>query len=128
MVITEKQRHELFTRAEEVLGADEAATMMELIGPMAWSDLAKDADLRAVNGDVVALQQDMTVLKVDVAGLKVDVAGLRVDVAGLKTDLATFRVDVERQFSLMTRTFVTWLLASQTTLVGLVALIVTIGQ
>lgn len=114
MAITEKQRHQLFTKVEEVFGPDEAATMMELMAPMAWREIAKAADLALVKGDV-------DVLRADVAELKVDVAGIRVE-------MATFRVEMERQSSRTTRSFVTWLLASQSTVVLLMVFIATIGR
>jgi septal ring factor EnvC (AmiA/AmiB activator) len=148
VAITEKQRQQLFARAEEVFGSDAAATMMELIGAMAWDDLAKDADLRAaradiegvrvdvgaLQGDVSALKVDVSALKVDVSALKLDVSALKVDVSALKLDMADvkrelveLRIDLERQSTRMAKTFVGWMLASQTSLVGLVALIVSIG-
>lgn len=89
MAINEKQRNRLFSRAEEVLGPDEAATMMELLSHT-------DA--------------------------------LTADLAEVKTALTELRIEMGRQSAQMTRAFVGWMLASQTSLVGLVALIVSIGR
>jgi len=45
MAITEEQRHESFTTAEEVLGADQAETLMSLLPPVGWADVATKQDL-----------------------------------------------------------------------------------
>lgn len=48
MAVTEKQRHDLFTRIEETLGPEHATTMMELLPPVGWADVATKRDLDAV--------------------------------------------------------------------------------
>lgn len=45
MAITEKQRHDLMAAAEEVLGPVEAETLMSLLPPVGWADVATKADL-----------------------------------------------------------------------------------
>ena len=61
MAITERQRHQLFTRVAEVLGPAEAETMMELMGPASWSELATKADLDGLRTELRAdLQRDLT--------------------------------------------------------------------
>lgn len=95
MTVTERQRHELFAKAEEVLGADQAATMMELLAPRAFSDLATKADLRQLAEE------------------------LRIE---LRTELERYatKADLHEALHRQTRTFVTWLLASQSALIALV--------
>ncbi len=48
MAITEQQRHQLFTRLEQTLGAEEAATLMEHLPPVGWADVATKRDLDAL--------------------------------------------------------------------------------
>ena len=48
MAITEKQRHELFTKAEEVLGEANAETLMSHLPPVGWADVATKHDLAAL--------------------------------------------------------------------------------
>ena len=50
MAITEKQRHELFTKAEEVLGEANAETIMSHLPPVGWADVATKQDLAALEG------------------------------------------------------------------------------
>jgi hypothetical protein len=45
MAITEKSRHELYRRLEEILGPDQATTLMEHLPPVGWADVATKDDL-----------------------------------------------------------------------------------
>jgi hypothetical protein len=45
MAIDERSRHELYQRLEQVLGTQEADTMMELLPPVGWADVATKHDL-----------------------------------------------------------------------------------
>ena len=47
-MIDERTRHELFLRLEEVLGPEEAATLMEHLPPVGWADVATKRDLDAL--------------------------------------------------------------------------------
>lgn len=41
----ERARHELFLRLEQALGAEEAETLMEMLPPVGWADVATKRDL-----------------------------------------------------------------------------------
>ena len=45
MAITEHDRHRMYQRLEEVLGHEEAATLMEHLPPVGWADVATKRDL-----------------------------------------------------------------------------------
>ena len=45
MAITEENRHRLYQRLEELLGSEEAATLMEHLPPVGWADVATKRDL-----------------------------------------------------------------------------------
>ena len=45
MAIDERRRHDLYVRAEEVLGPEPANTLMELLPPVGWGDVATKRDL-----------------------------------------------------------------------------------
>jgi hypothetical protein len=48
MPVDERDRHRLYLRLEEVLGRDEAGTLMEHLPPVGHTDLATKADLAAL--------------------------------------------------------------------------------
>ena len=45
MAMTEEQRHELYTKLEEVIGMGAATTLMEGMPPVGWADVATKRDL-----------------------------------------------------------------------------------
>ena len=46
MAVDERARHQLFLRVEEELGSEAAETLMELLPPVGWADVATKDDLR----------------------------------------------------------------------------------
>lgn len=48
MALDERARHELFLRLEEVLGPEPAETLMEMMPPVGWADVATTRDLDAL--------------------------------------------------------------------------------
>jgi tRNA A37 N6-isopentenylltransferase MiaA len=56
MTIDERTRHDLFLRLEEVLGAEEATTLMEHLPPIGWGDVATKQDLER---HAIATKQDL---------------------------------------------------------------------
>lgn len=45
MAINERSRHGLYLKLEQVLGPDEATTLMEHLPPVGWADVATKHDL-----------------------------------------------------------------------------------
>ena len=48
MALDERARHELFLRLEQALGPESAETLMELLPPLGWADVATKRDLDAL--------------------------------------------------------------------------------
>lgn len=48
MALDERARHELHRKLEELLGADQASTLMEMLPPVGWADVATKRDLDAL--------------------------------------------------------------------------------
>ncbi len=45
MATTEPARHQLYRRLSEIIGDEEADTLMELLPPVGWADVATKADI-----------------------------------------------------------------------------------
>jgi len=52
VAIDERTRHQLFLRLEEVLGDEEANTLMEHLPPVGWADVATKTDLSALEARI----------------------------------------------------------------------------
>ena len=52
MAVDERSRHELHKRLEDLLGAEEAATLMEHLPPVGWADVATKRDLDHVHEQI----------------------------------------------------------------------------
>jgi hypothetical protein len=48
MALDDRARHELFPRLEEALGPESAETLMEMLPPVGWADVATKRDLDAL--------------------------------------------------------------------------------
>ncbi len=63
MTVTEKQRHQFFKQAEEVFGPDGAETLMELLPPVGWAEVATKRDVDALRtattSDIDAIRAEM---------------------------------------------------------------------
>jgi len=45
MAISEESRHRMYSRLQEIMGAEEAATLMAHLPPVGWADVATKRDL-----------------------------------------------------------------------------------
>ena len=59
MTASEHERHELAAKLEELLGPDQAATLMEHLPPVRWDALARQDDLLALSSDVDGLKGEL---------------------------------------------------------------------
>jgi hypothetical protein len=54
MALDERARHELSLRLEQALGPESAETLMELLPPVGWADVATKRDLDALRHQLLA--------------------------------------------------------------------------
>jgi predicted nuclease with TOPRIM domain len=80
-----RDRDSLYVKLREVLGGEQAATLMELLPP--------DRETLATKADILDVKTE----------LKTDVAELKTDVAELKTDVARLNERMDRMESMMVK-------------------------
>ena len=76
-MVSDQDRRELYMALEQQLGGGPAATMMELLPPVGWADVARQSDLVAVRGEMAELRGEMAELRADLRG---EIAELRGEV------------------------------------------------
>jgi hypothetical protein len=57
VTITEDARHRLYQRLEEVLGEEQATTLMEHLPPVGWADVATKNDIAQVHAEIAHLAE-----------------------------------------------------------------------
>jgi hypothetical protein len=87
MAIDEAARHRMYLRLDEVLGTEHADTMMALLPPVGWADVATKQDLELLRA---ATKQDFELLRVELKAAETRLEGV-VAVQGktLEAKLAT---------------------------------------
>jgi hypothetical protein len=110
MAITEEARHRMYQRLEELLGRDEAATLMEHLPPIGWADVATKRDLDRLEA---ATKSDIESLAVST---KREIEGLGVNT---KRDLENLGNVLRVEFLREQRNLIFAMLAANSTLAGL---------
>jgi hypothetical protein len=133
MSVTEFERHQLYSWFEEHMGQDRATTMMNLLPPMGWGDVATRRDLHLLEARIDTLESRIDA-KIDTLesriDAKIDTLEARLDA---KIDTLEARLDAKIEARLgdfrsdMMRTLGTWLFASQAAVIAVVTLLVTLG-
>lgn len=68
MAVNERTRHELYEAVRQALGDDPAETLMEMLPPVGWADVATKHDLESIRDDLRSLRD-----RVDALPSKADV-------------------------------------------------------
>ena len=85
MTTTERQRLDLHHRLDEALGPDHAATLMDSLSPIPWTELATKEDLADLRAEL-----DLRFDRVDLRFEQID-GRFEVEMALLRGELAEFR-------------------------------------
>ena len=60
---SDQDRRELYLALHDLLGPGPTGTLMELLPPVGWTDLARQSDLVAIRGEMTGLRGEMTGLR-----------------------------------------------------------------
>lgn len=127
--IGEKVRWALMRRLIEVLGEEEAETLMESLPPVVWSQLATKDDLAALeerlraemNGQFALVRGEFAELKGEFAEFKGELRG---DLAELRGEFVEFKGEIALQLARMTRTMVIAFIGVSVAMLGAMTAIV----
>ncbi|MGH2771766.1 MAG: hypothetical protein ACRDIU_01310 [Actinomycetota bacterium] len=72
MAVDERSRHALHTRLQKVLGEEEAVTLMELVPPVGWGEVATKKDLEGLR---IETKEDFRALRSDFRDLRLHMDG-----------------------------------------------------
>ena len=112
-MIDERQRHELYRGVEELLGTERADTLMSLLPPVGWADVATKDDIRLVRADLRNLEE-----RIDGRFARVDA---RFDQVDSRFEQLEYKLDakLERALREQTRTLMLGLLGALFTMTSL---------
>jgi hypothetical protein len=74
-MVSDHDHRELYEALERRLGDGPAATMMELLPPVGWADVARQSDLVALRGEMSQLRGEMGELRGELKGEMAEVRG-----------------------------------------------------
>ena len=100
--MNERERLKLYDRLGEVLGLDEAGTLMELLPPNGWDDIATK-DLVAANA--TSLRGEMAEVRGEMAEVRGEMAEVRGEMAELRSEMAAQFAGVATQFASVANEF-----------------------
>jgi hypothetical protein len=84
MALDERRRLDLADAAKRVLGGDAGITLMELLPPVGWADVATKQDVLVLRGDFDMVREDFGRLQGEFAELRGEFHGLRGEFNGLR--------------------------------------------
>jgi regulator of protease activity HflC (stomatin/prohibitin superfamily) len=82
MAVDEAARHQLYNSLEATLGPEPTSTLMSLLPPVGWADVATKQDLAALENNL------RTAIDSEVGGLCAEFAAVRIEMAQLRSDLS----------------------------------------
>jgi hypothetical protein len=122
MSVTESERHQLFSWFEEHMGRERAATMMNLVPPVGWAEVATRHDLDELDGRLTT--------RIDALESRLDA---RFEALDYKFEALDYRFDslehlldsnLNQMRSELMRTFGTWLFASQAAVIAAISVVI----
>jgi hypothetical protein len=109
-MVSDSERRALYDAAYASLGPGPAATLMDLLPPVGWADVARQGDLTALRGEMAEVRGEMAELR----------AELRGEMAELRAELRGEMAEVRGQIAAQLPRLITANLASMIGVSGLV--------
>ena len=101
---SDHDRRELYLALHDLLGPGPAGTLMELLPPVGWSDLARQSDLTAglasVRGEIAEVRGEIAELRGEIAEVRGDLtaglASVRGEIAELRGEMGELRGELAK--------------------------------
>ena len=65
-MVSDHDRRDLYEALEQRLGESAAGTLMELLPPVGWADVARQSDLVAVRGEMAQIRGEISQLRAEI--------------------------------------------------------------
>lgn len=80
-MVSDSDRRELYSALENRLGQGPAGTLMDLLPPVGWADVARQSDIATLRGEMSELRGEMSELRGELAEMRGEMAtlGARID-------------------------------------------------
>ena len=91
MSVDERRRLELADAVKRALGDDAGITLMEMLPPVGWADVATKQDLLVLRGDIDRLGDDIRNLRGEFGTLRGEFGTLRGEFGTLRGEFGTLR-------------------------------------
>jgi hypothetical protein len=129
MTIDERARHELFLAVEHHLGPSQAETLMGMLPPVGWADVATKHDLAALEERIdlrfesIDLRFESIDLRFDAIDLRFDAIDRRFESLDPRFESIEHRIlgELDRKLNQQTRTLFFGVVGMQATMVALIA-------
>jgi hypothetical protein len=82
-MVSDEARRDLYDALERRLGQGPAGTLMELLPPVGWADVARTSDLVAVRGEMAQLRGEIGELRGEMGVLRGEMSEIRGEIAKL---------------------------------------------
>ncbi|MGI8807842.1 MAG: hypothetical protein ACR2KK_08390 [Acidimicrobiales bacterium] len=74
-MVSDHDRRDLYEALEQRLGENAAGTLMELLPPVGWADVARQSDLTALRGEMAQVRGEMAQIRGEIAKLSARIDG-----------------------------------------------------
>jgi hypothetical protein len=82
-MVSDEARRDLYDALERRLGQGPAGTLMELLPPVGWADVARTSDLMAVRGEMAQLRGEMGEIRGEMGEIRGEMGEIRGEIAKL---------------------------------------------
>lgn len=104
-MVSDHDRRELYTALEHELGRGPAGTLMDLLPPVGWADVARRSDIIGLRSQMAAFGAELRGQMAELRGqmaelrgeLRGEIAGVKGEIAGVKGELATLNARIDAQ-------------------------------